>query len=315
VIDPLTFAQRLGSSDGAMGSAELLCGMLRLAPIQDRLTQAARILKGWRHRKVRDHLHRWAEMCSGDSAAGVRWTSSSSLGGDYTYHHLRLVDVVTTGASDLLSSYLPRTLSGIFTQEPAGIRWADSLVPALPEAWARAGVWTIGPTYSRREVAHGDPALLDRYFDPTMPMGESVHLLLALMLNDARSTVFPVAVDLAITSILDHRLNAAQLGHNIGDLTGTGCVTPPRWARTLGDVSAHSAAHLNAVLLALDRAIARAEPRVPHDVLALLDLFESLLLESRQTVCALDTREALSRLTGTTRTGRAAARILNLGND
>ena len=320
VIDPVTFAQRLESSDGETESAELLSGMLRLAPVPSRLTQASEILKGRRHRKVRDHLRQWAEKCANDSVAGVRWTSSSYVAGTYTHYSLRLEDdgVVTTSAtSEIISVYSSQwgSFSGVFTQDLAGIRWVGSLVPGLPEAWARAGISTIGPTYSPKEVAHGDPALLDRYFDPTMPMGESVHLLLALMLNDARSAVFPVAVDLAIASILDSRLDADRLGQYIGDLTGTGCVTPPRWARTLRDVAGHSPVHVDAVVRVLGRAIATAEPRAPHDVLALLELFESLLLETRQTLSDLDTRGALSRFTGTSKTARAASRILNLGRD
>ena len=184
--------------------------------------------------------------------------------------------------------------------------------PGASGAWARLGASTIGPTYGIRDVAHGDPAYLERFFDAEAPLSGDAQLLVALALNDQRASVRTVAVDLCVATFGDGRLVPGDLGSQIGRLASTGLVTPARWGAPLADVAAASPGHRRAVLQCVERAVAVAQPRKPQDLLTLLELFETLALETAGAVGDEAARSALTALTGTSKTGRTAARLLAL---
>lgn len=320
VIDPVVFAERLQRSEQEPPRPELLCALLRLAPVPERLAAARGMLNDRRHRDIRQHLGLWAAHCDADAAAGAQRTSTITRSGASSLCEFDLQGdtVVSTPAMpEAISWYGDRwgAFHGVFTQDPAGIRWLSSLMPGHPDAWARAGVTAIGPTYQTKDVAHGDVAFLDRCFDPATPMGESAHFLLAFALNDPRGAVASAAVDLAIATIDDRRFDPAQLGNHVAALTGTGCVTPPRWARTLRDVAGHSVLHADAVAQVLEHAFARAVPRSASDMLKLLELTEALVREHGFAIRNTDALDALRQLTGAGKTAQAAARVLALCDD
>ncbi len=316
MIDPVVFAHRLRSSERM--PAELVCAMLRLAPIPARLAEACALLTDPADQGIVDCLHEWSQRCIADSTAGIAWTTRTTTSHGYTHHELVIdgADAVAALAGWRVAEHhlIPSALSLAvpLAIDQAGIHWVDTIVPGLPEAWARSAVVRIGSTYGSADTTSGEPALLDRYFDAHVPMGSSVTFLLALTLNDARRPVASAAVDLALLAISDRRLDAAGLGVDIGELIGTGCVTPARWARTLREVSLGGSVHCDAVVQVLERAIARARPRKPGDLLGLLELLEALLIEDGRSLLAPDTRAALERCTGAGKTARAAARILVL---
>ena len=66
------------------------------------------------------------------------------------------------------------------------------------------------------------------------------------------------------------------------------------------------------MLQCVERAVAVAQPRKPQDLLTLLELFETLALETAGAVSDEAARSALAALTGTSKTGRTAARLLAL---
>ena len=76
--------------------------------------------------------------------------------------------------------------------------------------------------------------------------------------------------------------------------------------------AAASPGHRRAVLECVQHAVAVAQPRKPQDLLTLLELFETLALETAGAVGDEAARSALTALTGTSKTGRTAARLLAL---
>lgn len=278
--------------------------MLRLAPIASRLDEARRHLSDPCHGKLRLHLAQWADQCASDSRAGLRWTSSQ----DYLCLESGGALTIDGGGEPWTLDPMCVSLSvGRFAQEAAGIRWVGSMMPVLPEAWAAVAIRTV-----RGGCGRGDPALLDRYFDSNVPMGNHSHFLLALVLNDSRPAVHTVGVDLAIATIDDRRLDPDCIGRAVGELTGTGCVAPPRWARTFRDVAGSSALHRDVVIGILETAVAIARPKAPQDMLGMLELLETLLLEAQRPLANPDTRAALDLIKGSSKTARAASRLLAL---
>ena len=115
----------------------------------------------------------------------------------------------------------------------------------------------------------------------------------------------------ALPALLDAHSPAAD--KCIGKLASTGVVTPSRWGRTLGNIAAASPACRAVAIDALERAIAVAEPRRPQDLLALLELLETLLLDSGTTVGSAPTRAALQDFGGSSKTASTARRLLAIG--
>ncbi|MCB1248754.1 MAG: hypothetical protein KDB36_05080, partial [Acidimicrobiales bacterium] len=151
-----------------------------------------------------------------------------------------------------------------------------------------------------------------RWFDPAVPWKDAVHLLVALTLDDARSGVAAAAVDLAVAGWRDGRVDASVLGRHVGALASTAAVTPARWGRTLGEVAATGPDERDAVVEALVAAVAVAEPPRPQTMLALLELLESLVLDTGATIDDPSARAALARCTGGGKTAKVAARLLAL---
>jgi hypothetical protein len=159
-------------------------------------------------------------------------------------------------------------------------------------------------------VAHGDPAFLERFFDHAVDLGDDANLLLALGLNDSRAAVRTMAVDVTISALDDGRLDPRGLGAQVGRLATSGLVTPSRWVRSLADLATPN--HRDAVEQLLEQSFAVCEPRKPQDLLGLLELFESLALESGAALTDDAARASLSAIAGSSKTAKAAARVLAL---
>lgn len=312
VIDPVVFVERLAAASAAPHPVELTTALLRLAPDVRRLREARSGLRG--HERVARWLEGWAEHCERDASREAGWSASSwTASSGSTYHDLHVdgLDAITPRTSPLTVTLVPGRWRR-FAQDAAGVEWMGSIIPGLPGAWARIGASTIGPTYGIRDVAHGDPAYLERFFDAEAPLSGDAQLLVALALNDQRASVRTVAVDLCVATFGDGRLVPCDLGSQIGRLASTGLVTAARWGPPLADVAAASPGHRRAVLECVQRAVAVAQPRKPQDLLTLLELFETLALETAGAVGDEAARSALTALTGTSKTGRTAARLLAL---
>ena len=67
------------------------------------------------------------------------------------------------------------------------------------------------------------------------------------------------------------------------------------------------------MLQALEQAFAIADPPKPWDLLGLLELFEALALDSGATLTDESARASVSRIAGTSKTAKTAARILAVG--
>ncbi len=313
VIDPVTFAERLDVS-GDPHPAELTTALLRLAPEPRRLNEARSALSGQRHRGARRWLEQWEEHCERDATRSGHWTCTSRTSpGGYTFHDLHLDGMESiTPAGAPVEVTLRSGRWRRFAQDPAGVLWVGSIIPGLPAAWARLGASSIGPTYGPRDVSHGDPAYLERFFDHAAPLGDDAYLLLALSLDDQRASVRTVATDVVIGALEDGRLDPASVGRQIGRLSSTGLVTPARWGQSLADVASAAPANRGAVMRCLEQAVAVAEPRKPQDLLPLLELLETLALESATQVTDAAARTSLTRITGTSKTAETAGRLLAL---
>ncbi len=312
VIDPAVLAERLRAAGDAAGPAELTAALLRLRPDRDRLREARRMLPA--DDAVAQWFEQWAELCERDATRASSWscaTRTTTRG--YTFRELRVEGMGTITPPSWPS---PVTLGPArwrrFASDPAGVAWMGSLIPGLPASWARLGASTIGPTNEFRDVAHGDPAFLERLLDREVLLGDDANLLLALALNDQRAAVRTVAVDVTIAAIDDGRLDPRGLGVQVGRLASSGLVTPSRWVRSLADVAGAACDHRAAVEQVLEQAFTITDPPKPQDLLGLLELFETLALDSGAALTDDAARASLSRIAGTSKTAKAAARVLAL---
>jgi len=309
-IDPTALAERLRAASEEADPAELTAALLRLRPDRDRLREACRMLPA--DDAVAQWFEQWAERCERDAARPSSWSCATHTARGYTFRELHVEGL---GSVTPPSWPLPVSLGSArrrFASDPAGVAWMGSLIPGLPASWARLGASTIGPTNGIRDVAHGDPAFLERFFDPEVLVGDDGNLLLALALNDQRAAVRTVAVDVTISALDDGRLDPRGLGVQLGRLASSGLVTPSRWVRSLADVAGTTCDHRTAVELALEQAFAVANPPKAQDLLGLLELFETLALDSGATLTDVGARASLSRLAGGSKTANAAARVLAL---
>ena len=326
-IDPLSLIERLLAWPSAEppDETDLTAALLRTAPDADRIGRALSHA-GTSPRvpeSVRTMLAGWPQWCRADDHRATGWTvtTTSSKIGERTYwhHQLHVVgadDVLTPAGAPLtvrLKSSRWGSLSDRYCNDRVGLWWTGSLLPGMPGRWACAGADAIGATYDSGDVQHGDVGLFEAFFDADVPLGGDAHLLVALGTNDRRPAVHSLAVDLAVASVADGRLDHVRFGQEIGRLASTGVVAPGRWGTTLRSVADAGAAHHVFVRLAFEDAMATARPRRPQDILGLLELFETLLLEDGVTVTRPEARVALASLAATSRTSKtasAAARIL-----
>ena len=298
VIDPAVLAERLRAAGDAADPAELTAALLRLRPDRDRLREARRMLPA--DDAVAQWFEQWAELCERDATRASSWscaTRTTTRG--YTFRELRVEGMGTITPPSWPS---PVTLGSArwrrFASDPAGVAWMGSLIPGLPASWARLGASTIGPTNEFRDVAHGDPAFLERLLDREVLLGDDANLLLALALNDQRAAVRTVAVDVTIAAIEDGRLDPRGLGVQVGRLASSGLVTPSRWVRSLADVAGAACDHRAAVEQVLEQAFTITDPPKPQDLLGLLELFETLALDSGAALTDDAARASLSRIGG-----------------
>ena len=285
VIDPAVLARRLRAASEAPDRAELTAALLRLPPDRDSLREARRMLPA--DDAAARWFEEWAEQCERDAARPSSWSCANrTTTRGYTFRELRVDGL--RHHHPALRGLSPVTLGSArwrrFASDAAGVAWMGSLIPSLPASWARLGASTIGPTSGLRDVAHGDPAFLELWFDHDVRVGDDANLLLALALNDQRAAVRTVAVDVTISALDDGRLDPRGLGMQVGRLASSGLVTPSRWVGSLADVAGVTSDHRAAVLQALEQAFAIADPRKPQDLLGLLELFEALALDSDATL-------------------------------
>ena len=311
MIDPVVLAERVRAAGDAADPAELTAALLRLRPDRDRLGEARRMLPA--DDAVAQWFEQWAEQCERDATRPSSWSCLTRTTRGYTFRELHVGGLGTlTPPSWPLPVALGSARSRRFASDPAGVAWMGSLIPGLPASWARLAASTIGPTIGIRDVAHGDPAFLERLFDQEVHLGDDANLLLALALNDQRAAVRTVAVDVTLAALDDGRLDPRGLGVQIGRLASNGLVTPSRWVRSLADVAGATCDHRAAVEQVLEQAFAIADPPKPQDLLGLLELFETLALDSGGTLTNAAARATLSRIAGTSKTAKAAARVLAL---
>ncbi len=323
-IDPVVLVDRLlgWPAPAPPAPPELTAALLRVAPVAARIDGALK-LAGRSPRvttNVRAWLEGWAAWCGRDADRASAWSSTSETNeyGNQSVTHVQLLvsgadDVITPKGAPLAVRLQPGrwgALSGRYSHDPAALRWVGSLVPGLPGRWACAGADAIGATSGIKDVQHGDRAVFEAFFDPDVPLGGDAHLLLALGTNDPRPEVHGVAVDLAVAAASDGRLDPGRLGGEIGRLSSTGVVTPARWGKTLPALAEAGPRQRVLVRYALEEAVAVMQPRKPQDVLALLEVLETLLLEDRIALTRADARANLEAMVGASKTGKTAARLL-----
>jgi Family of unknown function (DUF6493) len=321
VIDPVVFARRWNELTEPPHPIELAIALLRLAPDTNRLEEASTTLRNFVDGvevppEVLGWIDGWTTRCQADEQPMV-WSGEPLIDTTYTHYPLKVQNLpsfvapggitITTEANTYWSA-----LFGEFGHDLVGVRWLSTVLPGLPATWARIGAMAIGATYGTKEVAHGDPGFLDRWFDPSTTFGSCAHFLLALAINDGRMVVHSVAVDLCVATIADARFDPVEFGTQIGNLASTGVVTPARWGRSLRDVAATSSLHRAQILRSLEVAVAEARPRKPQDLLALLELLETLLLESSELLRLPTIPNVLAEITGSSKTAKVAARLLTL---
>ena len=173
----------------------------------------------------------WAERCERDATRPSSWscaTRTTTRG--YTFRELHVEGLGTITPPSWPS---PVTLGSArwrrFASDAAGVAWMGSLIPGLPASWARLGASTIGSTNGFRDVAHGDPAFLERLFDQDVRLGDDANLLLAARAERPTLAVRTVAVDVTISAHDDGRLDPRGVGEQVGRLASSGLVTPACW--------------------------------------------------------------------------------------
>jgi hypothetical protein len=195
--------------------------------------------------------------------------------------------------------------------DAAAVRWAGTVWPLSREAWIAAGTFLVGQNLDWWEAEWGNRAYLEPLLDPDVPLQPMTLLLLVLGLAAKEPGESGLATDALIAAIDDGRLDGCKLGAGMASLLACGLIKLGRWAKTLAEAARISVLHAEVVALAVERLLQGITGQAPKDLQALLELLKELLMAGGKSVSS-ETRDTLSRLPGTGKTGKLAREILAL---
>ena len=155
---------------------------------------------------------------------------------------------------------------------------------------------------------------LEVLLDPDVPIRAMARFVLVGGLSSNRPELQGLAVDAAIASIDDGRLDGPGLGKAAGHLLREGLAKRTRVAKALAEVARVSPLHAREVALALQHALSGVSEAF-RDLHHLLELLKELLVETGAPFSVSEAAAALQALKVEGKTGRLIREILNIRNN
>lgn len=165
--------------------------------------------------------------------------------------------------------------------------------------------------FTRYEVDHDYPMLLEPLLDPFVQMGPMALLTLATGLGCLAPEVRSLSTDALIASIDDGRLVPAELGHIMNRLLLEGSAIPlQRWSKTLSDAARVSTHHAVQIRQVLENTLQGEASQVPRDLVKLIELLHELVASTGTSLETVSTRQFLGSLKTSGRTRKLVAALL-----
>ena len=346
-IEPLELVRRLAERPPSLpeDTAELQIALLRLAPegrakalkqakpLQGDWASALRFALGGTARGVKDTalwVCAWRSRDPLGRASGALAKQLAPLGPDaavparieFSVHEWankgghqfgKLRCVVQPALGDQLARHAaPPSAYHEEAYDPGFAPWLATCWPAQPQPFALAGCLAIANNLNWSAARWENHGFLLPWIDPDTPMGETAHWLLVCGLAAKQAREHTLAVDWAIASLEDGRLDLACAARAMTAMLPTRLIKVQRWAKTLSLVAEASPLHAFGVLELLALALRGDSAQPPRDLVKLLDLFHETACAHG---CALEDPEArayLEGIAGQSKLAKLARKILAL---
>jgi hypothetical protein len=249
----------------------------------------------------------------GALAARYTWLAEQWKGEDHLSYHLCLSQ--PQPAEDLDSSLIAmhrgrfdEWRAGYFCWGEGSLLYAASIVPASLEAFFASGAFQIGFNADWWEARWHDKAYLNVLSDPTVPATPSAVKMMALALGGKEPGQTALAVDVFVTLLLEQRMDAQAVAHEIRWFVLGQMGKNARYAKSLGQAARAHPALPAAVVTMLCIMLDTGDAPPPKDTAGLLDLLLELVL-SRGLGLPAGARDAIAILPLTGK-GKAAQKEL-----
>ncbi|MFW2380224.1 MAG: DUF6493 family protein, partial [Acidimicrobiales bacterium] len=318
VLAPIEFARRASSvfdGGGAPCNADLQVALLRLAPLPDDLDRASQILRGESGplaERIREWIRRWPNHCDADETRAVARQvldhSWEAQGKTYRSTSLNVPDSGRFGPGVDREN----TMFSFDHHDTLSFGYRSSLLPASSGLWSRRIALML--SHSAGPWAEDEPStadVLERFFDPWCPFGPGQHLALALALAAKGREIRGTGTDLLIETMEDGRCDADLLGRELGQLTQRRLLITSRWVEAVDEAMRSSNVCMGLGAEVLQSAVAHTDASNPNRILPVLETLERAVAVLGVSVDNTRTRAVLDGLVGSSKSGRAARRLLS----
>lgn len=193
--------------------------------------------------------------------------------------------------------------------------WPSTLWPAALENYFAIAASAIGNNLDWTTARWHHRHYLLPLLDPNVPLTPMATVLLTLALGAKESGESGLAIDAAIATIEDGRLDGSRLGRRLHAILLESFAPAKRYARTLAEVARVSELHAEIVRDALEHALQGDNTRMPRDLNTLLDLLLELSIRQGAHIRTPATRAFFESITGSGRSATTARKLLRLTED
>jgi hypothetical protein len=193
------------------------------------------------------------------------------------------------------------------------VRWSASWWPAGSEAHLAAGARYLAGNLDWWSAEWANKTYLEPLLDADAPLGEMGTLVLCLGLSAKEPGEHTLAADALAAAIADGRVDGQCLAPTLAQLLTTAGIKPARWTKVFAGVARISPLHAHVVRLTLENTLAEAAKALadpPKDLHHLLELLIELLAECGAAMTSSAAGQALERLRGSGKAGKAAKAVL-----
>jgi len=191
-------------------------------------------------------------------------------------------------------------------------RWCATVSPHWCEGWFAAGCRDLGYNIDWHSADWSTRAYLEPLVNHHTPIGPMGALLLALGLGARETGESGLATDALIAATSDSRLGAVELGNALVEAASSGAIKFGRWAKRLQQASQAGAQQASTIFLAIEALMESGRHVDSGDFGRLVELELELAHQTGLRIIRSGARNRIRALSGSSKTGRAAAALLKL---
>lgn len=188
------------------------------------------------------------------------------------------------------------------------IRWCSTIWPLNPEPFFSQGVLVFD--HNQRLANSPYAGFLEPMLESHIAIGETGTALLALGLASCDPAVKSVALEAAIASIDENRLDLEHLQHALSALIPSGHVPLGRWTKSLTELSGVSTRHAEVVRKLLEGSLCHDPSKPPRDIGGLIELLYELTVALDQPVSSQSALDYLHGVQGGGKAKRFAGKLI-----